>query len=590
MRVVISVFLSCAILFGFAQTNIRITNAEARSVIKGDFDPSLYTASSVENDHKEIICGLQHRISTDSLKSYIEKLEGFSTRHTYSDTLSNETGIGAARRWAYSKFQEFSANYENRLIPAYLEFDYPSGACGPGLAWRNVLAVLPGTSTEDHKVIIIEAHMDSRCAEACDSTCFAPGADDNGSGTALVIELARVLSRYSFKHSIVFMLTTGEEQGLYGASAMAQFCADENVAIKAVLNNDIVGGIECGETASPPGCPFEGHLDSTHVRLFTHGSLATPNRGLARTIKLYNDEMLKPMMFIPMDVEIMSQEDRTGRGGDHIPFRLQGFTNVRFTSANEHGDADPGPDYTDRQHTSRDLLSADLDSNGSPDEYFVNFEYLKRNAIINGTSAVMIALGPETPDFVLHDEATGLRVEILDYQEGSRYRVGVRNSAQTQTFDAMYLTSSESFIIPNLNAGETYFVSIAIVDDLDRTSPFSSEQFKSNDANTSEAEQDPLDFSIDCNLVGVEDLRSTEYNFIQVYPNPSKGIVNLRNSIKEYCEVSFYTSEGKLIETLIVSDAEIAVDLSLNHGIYFYVIVSESGRIQQGKLIIQDQK
>ena len=161
--------------------------------------------------------------------------------------------------------------------------------------------------------------------------------DDNGSGTALVIELARVLSKYSFKHTIVFLTNIGEEQGLDGALAFAVYAQQKNILIKAVQNNDIVGGILCGHSSSPPSCPGFGDIDSIQLRMFSSGELiplqslrdgSNSIQGKLASINLRAD-----------DSAIMTAEDRTGRGGDHIPFRQHGYTAMRFTSANENGNA-----------------------------------------------------------------------------------------------------------------------------------------------------------------------------------------------------------------------------------------------------------
>lgn len=246
--------------------NILVTNPVADAVVKGNYDPLLYQATAAAPD--EIICAINANVSPDTLKLYLEILSSYYNRNTYSDTVSNNYGIGASRRWVYQKFSEYAAQNGNRLIPAYLQFDMPANAlCGAG-QFRNILAVLPGSDTSDKSIIIIEGHMDSRCADVCDTVCLAQGMEDNGSGTVLVMELARVMSKFMFDRTIVFMVTIGEEQGLYGAYAMADYCSNNSIAIKAVQNNDVIGGIYCGATSSPPSCPFENHVDSTHVRIF----------------------------------------------------------------------------------------------------------------------------------------------------------------------------------------------------------------------------------------------------------------------------------------------------------------------------------
>src|SRR5690606_24046638 len=238
-------------------------------------------------------------VSTDSLFSYLLALQSFQTRNTGSDTVSATKGIGAARRWIYSKFEEFSNQSGNRLIPSYLQFD--QAICDQP-QHRNIFAVLPGADTSDKSVIIIEGHMDSRCAGLCDTACLAEGMEDNGSGTALVMELARVMSRYTFNQTIVFLLTVAEEQSLAGATAFANYVKGKGIKVKAVLNNDVVGGIVCGQTASPPSCAGLNAIDSTHVRLFSYGGFNSPHKGLVRFTKLEYNEQLRPHVAVPMDI------------------------------------------------------------------------------------------------------------------------------------------------------------------------------------------------------------------------------------------------------------------------------------------------
>jgi Zn-dependent M28 family amino/carboxypeptidase len=132
----------------------------------------------------------------------------------------------------YSKFQQFSTRAENRLIPSYLQFNYLM--CSQ-TQHRNIFAVLPGMDTTDKSLVIIEGHIDSRCAGACDTACLAEGMEDNGSGTALVMELARVMSKYSYNQTIVFLVVIGEEQGLYGAKAFADYAKQKGIKIKPCL-------------------------------------------------------------------------------------------------------------------------------------------------------------------------------------------------------------------------------------------------------------------------------------------------------------------------------------------------------------------
>ncbi|MCB0792667.1 MAG: M20/M25/M40 family metallo-hydrolase [Flavobacteriales bacterium] len=484
-----------------APTNIQCTDPLVVDVLKGQYDPADYAAAAPITDHQEIICAIQGAVDTDSLLADLRRLDAFHTRHTFSDTVSDAEGIGAARRWAYARFQQIGAANDGRFLPAYLQFDINGYDCSDIVGAREVMGVLPGRDASDPSVVIIEAHLDSRCAGPCDSACYAPGIDDNGSGSALVLELARVMAAYTFDRTILFLLTVGEEQGLIGAEAMAQFCEDQGVAVRGVLNNDIVGGIICGATSSPPSCPSEGDIDSLTVRIFSNPTVYYPHRALARTVKLFYLEKLQDIVPVPMSVLVMPQEDRNGRGGDHIPFRAHGFPSVRFTSANEAGDADvEDPDYHDRQHTSGDVLGVDTDGDQVIDSLFVDLDYLGRNAVINGASATLLASGPATPGFVLHDEPTGLRVSIAVVPGAMAYRVGVRNSGSGTDLDALYRTTDTSFVVPGLDPNHTYFISVASVDSAGITSPFSPDQFKSNDLATAPAVMDDLPFGTACGV------------------------------------------------------------------------------------------
>ncbi len=460
-------------LISSAQENMLSTNPLAEQIMLGNYSPANYQATTIINHPDDIISHINNEVNPDSVHSYLLTLSSFYTRHTASDTMSQDTGIGAARRWAYTKFQGFSQNAENRLVVSYLQFD--TVICSMA-QHRNIFAVLPGMQTEDPSVIIIEAHIDSRCESRCDSACQANGMEDNGSGSALVLELARTMSQLSFDHTIVFMLTIGEEQGLFGAQAFAEYAVEKGIEIKAVLNNDIVGGIICGETSSSPSCPGLNHVDSTQVRLFSQGSYNSKNKGLARFVKLEYEEELLPIVDVPMQLTIMSAEDRIGRGGDHIPFRRKGFPAIRFTSANEHGNADSdNPNYHDRQHTTDDILGIDTDNDMVIDSFFVDFNYLCRNSVINGVAAGMIGIGPEVPEFNAYNGGSeNILIDIMNENPYDTYRVGVRLSNSNHDFDTIFtIYNVQETVHPA--PSNLYYVSVASVDSNGIESCFSRE-------------------------------------------------------------------------------------------------------------------
>ncbi len=550
MKTFLILLFAIATSSSFAQINILSTNATADQVMLGDFDPTDYAATDVITDHDEIIAGINEQINSDSLKAYLFEMASFMNRNTGSDTVSATTGIGAARRWAHDKFEEFSAANDNRLIPSYLQFDQVICSMGQH---RNIFAVLPGSNVENHKVIIIEAHFDSRCASGCDIDCEAQGMEDNGSGSALVLELARVMSQYTFENTIVFMLTIGEEQGLYGANAFSQYAVDNEMPIKAVLNNDVIGGVICGETSSAPSCPGEDEIDSTQVRFFTEGGFNSRNKQLARFIKLQYQEELLPVVDVPMQLTVMSAEDRTGRGGDHIPFRQDGFTAMRFTSAHEHGDAGVGGDYHDRQHTSEDILGVDTDGDMELDSFFVDFNYLGRNAVINGVGAAMIANGPKPCDFLIETfEGPGIVVRITGETGYDKYRVGLRT--ETNDWDSVYVL--EGFldtIYPPTS--DNYIISVASVDEYDIESLFSSEIAITNGEISVKEHQKP----------------SKDFELMQNRPNPFDeatiiGVrVNQSQNVKE-AFISIRDMQRKEIERLPIDLSSEVNEVLYHHG------------------------
>ena len=486
MKKIAILILGVCLPFGvlLAQTNIHFTNPVIYDVLKGNYDPQTYMPAFPVDDPYFISERLVTQIRPDSLKATLLALQAFHNRNTGSDTISDSIGIGAARKWVLKQFERFSVQQNSRLLTGYLEFD--EEVCDMG-RHKNVVAVLPGRDTSDPSSIIIEAHLDSRCKDNCDIDCQAHGMEDNGSGVALVIELARLMSLYVYDHTIIFMTVTGEEQGLVGSNAFADYALAENIPLKAVLNNDIVGGIICGMTSSPPSCPGFNNIDSTQVRLFSFGGFNSPHKQLSRFIKLEYQEMIKPFSDVLMTVSIMSPEDRTGRGSDHIPFRENGFTAMRFCSANEHGDGNvTDPDYHDRQHTSDDILGVDTDGDQVIDSFFVDFDYLARNATINGGGAAMAALGPNTPTIEkVSQDGDWLYVDLDDPYDYNNYVIAIR--VHSNDFDTLYYTTHakvNAFRLADRNLN--IFVSAASIDDRGIESLFSGEHLVKLTTATSE--------------------------------------------------------------------------------------------------------
>ncbi|NDC40698.1 MAG: hypothetical protein EBZ77_03970, partial [Chitinophagia bacterium] len=200
-----------------------------------------------------------------------------------------------------------------------------------------------------------------------------------------------------------------------------------------------------------------------NVRIYSAGTNLSSYKGLARFVKLEFEEEMKPKMPIKTIVNLMNAEDRTGRGGDHIPFRQQNYNSIRFTSANEHGDANPAAGYQDRQHSTRDILGKDFNNDNIIDSFYVSTSYLQRNCLINGTSIAMASNGPNVPEFSITNVGNG------------NYRVGVRT--RKIDFDTVYTVNGQTdFTLFNVKTDSIYYISVARFDDENIESLFATEQ------------------------------------------------------------------------------------------------------------------
>lgn len=327
-------------------------------------------------------------IDAAQLKATIQTLVGFGTRHTLSETKSDTRGIGAARRWAQSRFAAIGKDCGGCLsivTPAQTV----SGTRIPNPAEvMDVVAIQKGVS-DPGRVIMLTAHIDSRVTDVMNASADAPGADDNGSGVALVIETARVLSHYRFPATIVYGVLSGEEQGLYGGKLLAQYAQDQGWRVEADLNNDIVGG-DRGQN---------GVIDNTRIRLFSEstreietakeakqrrhegGELDGPSRNVARFIKRQAEQWIPNWR-----VDLVYRVDRFGRGSDHEAFNAIGDPAVCFRESAE-----------DYRHQHQDVRVENGVSYGDTIDH-VDFDYLARVTATNAIAAAALAWAPPPPD------------------------------------------------------------------------------------------------------------------------------------------------------------------------------------------------
>jgi hypothetical protein len=333
-------------------------------------------------------------LSAKNLETDIRKLVSFGTRHTLSDTKSKKRGIGASRRWVEEEFKRYSKASGGRLQVTQDTFTIkPDGRrISRPVLMANVMATLPGTDPTDTRVIIVSGHIDSRVSDVMNATADAPGANDDGSGTVAVMELARVMSQQKFPCTLVFVAVQGEEQGLYGSTHLAGRAKKEGWNLIAMLNNDIMGN----STGHDPEIK-----DATHLRVFSEGVPAneTPEQAkLRRTLSNENDSPSRGLaryaqtvakQYLPQhEVVLVYRPDRFLRGGDHTPFNQLGFTAVRFTEMNE--------DFT---HQHQDLRTENGRAYGDTPEG-VDYDYLRKNTGVNLSTMASLALAPAAPENV----------------------------------------------------------------------------------------------------------------------------------------------------------------------------------------------
>ena len=373
---------------------------------------ALATCDRAQSRVDRRVTALVSAVSPTELERYVRTLAAFGTRNTLSDTTSADRGIGAAREWILSELQRASSRLQVSFDVHQLA---KQGRLTRPVELRNVIAILPGRS---ERRIYITAHYDTvnigpeaqlgsnarppgvtapdaQLNAAQDYNVAAPGADDNGSGTALTMELARILaaSGIDFDATLVFALWAGEEQGLFGARAHAQRLQGGDVPVEANFNNDIVGGSHGGD----------GAVDSSSVRVYAQGPEDSMSRSLARFVER------SAAFYVPSHrVRLMAREDRFSRGSDHAAFTQRGFPAVVFRESKEN--------FT-RQHGVAD----------TPDG--VDFNYLAQNARVNVAAAALLALAPPAPRVVNE------KGQILIGRQPSGYDANLRWQASPGAVD-----------------------------------------------------------------------------------------------------------------------------------------------------------
>lgn len=391
--------LLAALLPAFAGANITLPIASVTTAApntKPDSATQAPLTAKISQPRPELM-RLLAEIQPARLEQHIRQLVGFHTRHTASDTESTTRGIGAARRAIKAELARCSGGQLQVAFDSHLE------PAGPRLARPteivNVVATLPGRMAGvagRERIYVVSGHYDSRASDVNDATSFAPGANDDASGTAAVMEMACVVAAARSRGSLppmdgtlVFMAVAGEEQGLFGAAHYAKQARSQGKNIAGMITNDIIGSSRAED----------GRIDASQVRLFAEGIAAktelpeaqrkllasggesdSATRQLARHVKEVGERHVPGF-----GVTLIHRRDRYLRGGDHIPFLEQGYPALRLTEPNE-----------DFRHQHQDVRQEAGVQYGDLPE-FVDFEYVAKVARVNLAALISLAMAPAAP-------------------------------------------------------------------------------------------------------------------------------------------------------------------------------------------------
>ena len=406
-------------------------------------------AFSAQTDSK--IYDIIEAVSAERIKSDVKTLTEFGTRNTFSDTISNTQGIGAARRWIKSEFETISKACDN-CMEVFYQKDFVTKKENirvPHDAWIvNVLAVQKGTKYPN-RYVIMSGDIDSRASDTMDFTTDAPGANDNASGMAGTIEAARVLSKYKFESSIIYVGLSGEEQGLFGGAGLAKYAVDKGWDIIGILNNDMIGNITGVDGVidnrsfrifSEP-VPANETERARRMRRFYGGEVDGISRQLARyihkNVKMYMPEM-NPMMIYRLD--------RFGRGGHHRPFNDLGFAGIRIMEAHEN--------YT-QQH--QDIRTENGINYGDTFEH-VNFGYAKKLTAVNAINLASLAWSPAAPKevFIGGVVEANARLKWSDVAGAKGYKIYWRDTT-SPTWDNSRYVETTQFILEGIVIDNFFF-------------------------------------------------------------------------------------------------------------------------------------
>jgi hypothetical protein len=336
------------------------------------------------------ITNIVREIDARNVEASIRKLVSFGTRNTLSEQNDPKRGIGAARDWLYAEFLKAAELSKGRMTVEKQSYEQQKAQRIPQpTIITNVVATLKGSQPEStDRIYVVSGHYDSMCNSPTDAKCDAPGANDDASGTAAVLEMARVMAKYEFEATIVFMAVAGEEQSLLGSTHFAEQAKQKNWNVDAMFTNDIVGNTLGGNGVRErgtvrvfsEGVPTNETQAEANTRRSVGGENDSASRQLARFIKETSEAFVQQMK-----VMLVYRRDRYGRGGDHIPFLERGYPAVRFTEVHE-----------DFRHQHQNVRVENGVQFGDLPE-FVDFAYVANVARVNAAALAALALAPSRP-------------------------------------------------------------------------------------------------------------------------------------------------------------------------------------------------
>lgn len=408
-------------------------------------------------------------IDPRNIERIIRKLVSFGTRNTLSEQNDPNRGIGAARDWLYSEYQKAASQSNGRMTVEKQTFEQPKAARVPQPTMlTNIVATLKGTQPESaSRVYVVSGHYDSMCSSPTDAKCDAPGANDDASGTAAVLEIARVMARYQFDATIVFMAVPGEEQGLLGSTYFAEQAKKNNIDIEAMFTNDIIGSSQGGNGVHDPrtvrvfseGVPSNETQQEAMTRRSVGGEDDSQSRQLARFIKETSDR------YVPaLKVWMIYRRDRYGRGGDHQPFLERGYAGVRFTEPNEN-----------YHHQHQNVRVENGIQYGDLPE-FDDFNYIADVARVNAAALAELAWAPARPKkFVLTtglSDNTDLKWDANKEPDLAGYEIVWRDTTAATWTNSRSVGNVSSYTMKGMSK-DNYFFGVRAIDKQGHRSPAS---------------------------------------------------------------------------------------------------------------------